>query len=119
MPKKTTNEAATAAKKTATLTIDGKSYPIGYDFNEICNVEAVAQCNLLHGLQDLANLSVGQLRGLLLAGIRAGDSKSTLTLQDAGNLIKINTIGDVTEAIAESIVLTLPETAKDSTEAAE
>jgi hypothetical protein len=106
MAKKNTPAVSTA--KTATLTLGGKTYKLGYDFNKIADTEREAGCNLLHGLADIANISAPQLRGLFLAAIRAADPKSTMTIQQAGSLIRFETIIPVSEALAESILLSVP-----------
>jgi hypothetical protein len=114
MAKKT---ALTEVKKTAALEIDGTVYPLAYDFNSICDAEQFAGVNLLAGLQDMANLSVSQLRGLLLAAIRAGDSTSKLTLTEVGEMLRFDTVLLATEKLAESIVLSIPKK-EQTTEAA-
>lgn len=93
---------------TARLTIDGNEYLLGYDFNAIADTEPEAGCNLLTGLMDVANLSAKQLRGLFLAGIRAADPASKMTIQDITALIRYETIFPITEALAESLLLSVP-----------
>lgn len=109
------NKSAAAAAespakgKTAAVEIDGVVYPLAYDFNRIADAEREAQCNLLSGLKDVANLSAPQLRGLFLAAIRAGDPKSKLTIDQVGQLIRFNTIVPIVEALATSMLKSVPE----------
>jgi hypothetical protein len=102
--------AAPSVEKTATVQLDGVTYQLGYDFGRICDAEAEAGtgCNLLHGLADMANLSGRQLCGLFLAALRAGDPKLKLTFAQAGKLIRFDTIVPISEALAESLLLTMP-----------
>jgi len=100
--------AKVAANKTATLKLAGNTYELAFDFNQIVRTEGEAECNLLAGLQDVANLSALQLRGLFLAAIRAGDPKSTMTIQQAGELMRYDTIFPITEALAASILASVP-----------
>jgi hypothetical protein len=112
--KETLSLAPTAgAQKIVTLELDGKTLRLGYDFNKICDAEREAGCNLLHALQNIADLSVSQLRGLFLAAIRAGDPASKMAIAEAGALIRFETIFQITEAIAETIVATLPPEVQD------
>jgi hypothetical protein len=97
-----------AAKKTTTLELAGNTVRLAFDFNQIVRTEPEARCNLLAGLQDIANLSALQLRGLFVAAVRAADPKSTMTIEQAGKLIRFNTIIPISEALAESILLSIP-----------
>jgi hypothetical protein len=101
------------AKNTTALEIVGKTYQLAYDFNMIVSSEREAGCNLLAGLTDLANLSGLQLRGLFLAAIRAADPASKMTITQAGELISFDQILPVVEALARSIVLSVPQKATE------
>jgi hypothetical protein len=94
--------------KKAKLTIDGREYLLGYDFNAIADTELEAGCNLLTGLMDVGNLSARQLCGLFLASIRAADPNSKMTILDVTALIRYETIFPITEALAESLLLSIP-----------
>ena len=99
--------------KTSTLTIDGKKYQLAYDFNCIADEEQSAGCNLLNALENMNDITAGQLRGLLYAALIAGradgERSPAPTLAEAGRLCRVDTIGIVTEALAEAYVLTLSE----------
>jgi hypothetical protein len=103
-----TTVEAPAPKKTVPLNLNGAEYRLGYSFNQIARTERDAGCNLLRGLTDLANLSALELTGLFLAGIRAADPASTMTLDGAAALIDYGTIYPITEALAESILTSVP-----------
>jgi len=91
--------------KTSILKIDGKTLELAYDFNLIADAEETAACNLLAALENLGDLTAKQLRGLLFAAVV---STPRLTLLEAGALIRVNTISQVTSALADAYNLTLP-----------
>jgi hypothetical protein len=93
--------------KFSTLTIDEQDYKLAYSFNSIAEAEAVTKTNLLNGLETLTNLNASNLRGLLWAAMLIAQPKTTL--EDAGTLIRLDTIGPVTLALAEAYNLSLPE----------
>ena len=95
-------------KTAAALMIDGHEYPLAYDFNSLCNAEMLTGCNLLVALRDLANLSAGQLIGVLYAAITAGDPSSKLKVRDVGALIRLDTLGSIQEALAHAYLNSLP-----------
>ncbi|HWE52467.1 MAG TPA: hypothetical protein VG273_21915 [Bryobacteraceae bacterium] len=94
---------------TATVVLGNASYGLAYDFAAIADTEREAGVSLLRGLEDIGNLTARELRGLLLAGIRAVDPSSTLTIIDVGKLINVGNIFAVTEAIAKTILAAMPE----------
>jgi len=91
----------------APLTLDGKTYQLAYSFNAIAEAERVAGCNLLQGLEALGSLSALQLRGLLYAALKLASPK--VTIEQAGSLIRLDTLSKVTAALAEAYQLSLPE----------
>jgi len=93
-------------KKTATLTIDGETFELAYDFNMIADAEEIAGCNLLDALEHLSAINARQLRGLLYAAVI---SKPRLTLLEAGALLRVDNISPITSALAEAYNLTLPD----------
>lgn len=99
--------------KTSTLTIDGKEFKLAYDFNAIADAEQFAGCNLLNALENMNDITAGQLRGLLYAAIVAAWPEESKTqppsLAAAGRLCRVDTIGVVTQALADAYMLTLSE----------
>jgi hypothetical protein len=96
---------------TANVAIGGVNYPIAFSFNACADTEPYCGANLHHAVQNMAHLSALQLRGLFLAGIRAVDPTSKLTVIDVGKLLTFENISAVTEAIAESILASVPKAA--------
>lgn len=96
----------------AKLVVDEKEYRLAYSFNSIALAEAHAGCNLLRGLESLTDLSAVQLRGLLYAALTVAHPE--LTIADAGNLIRLDTIGPITTALAEAYTLSMPSAKKKS-----
>lgn len=90
------------------LSIDGHGYTLAYDFNEICKAETLAGVNLLEALQDLRSLTAGQLRGLFIAALETGEldafpgKSPRQSLEAAGDLIRLDTIGPITLALAKA-----------------
>jgi len=94
----------------ATLTLDGQEYKLAYSFNAIAEAENRAGCNLLSGLQDLRDLNAQQLRGLLYAALSVAHPK--ITVEEAGDMIRLTTITTITDALAAAYILSLPEKKK-------
>ena len=92
-------------KTTATLEIDGRTFELKYSTNAICDAEREAGCSLLTAMIDFAGMSVIQLRALLCACIRGGDPMSKMTVKEAGDLVKYETIFAITNALAEAMLL--------------
>jgi len=102
------------------LALGGRTYRLAYSFNAIAEAEHLAGCNLLGGLENLENLTAIQLRGLLYAAlvvahptIPDGDGQRPLTVEDAGLLVRLDTIGPITGALAEAYRLSMPEKKQD------
>ena|SRR3569832_908390 len=94
----------------AKLEVDGKAYKLCYSFNSIAVAESVAGCNLLKGLESLTDLTAVQLRGLLYAALSV--AHPDLTVEDAGTLVRLDTIGSITTALAEAYTISLPASKK-------
>lgn len=75
-----------------------------YDFNQIAEAESVTGCNLLLALESLSKLNANQLRGLLYAAVV---SEPRITLKEAGNLCRLDTISVVTMALSEAYMRTI------------
>ena len=93
--------------KFADLTIDDQHFKLGYSFNSIALAEAETGTNLLSGLQSLTDLNAIQLRGLLYAALMI--AHPDMTPDDAGALIRLDTLADCTMALASAYQLSLPE----------
>src|ERR1700727_1226726 len=74
------------------LVIDDHKYQLAFSFNAIAEAESKAGCNLLRGIKDYNDLSVTQLRGLLYAALTV--SLPDITLEEAGNLLRLDTMND-------------------------
>ena len=98
----------------STLTIDGTDYKLAYSFNSIAIAEHEAKTNLLEGLLNLSSLNASQLRGLLYGSMLLAQPKTSI--HEAGSLIRLDTIGPVTQAIAEAYSLSLPPSKKNETD---
>src|SRR5579872_7172332 len=93
-----------------TLEIDGEVYSLGgLDFNAIADAELVAKCNLLLGIAGMLTngMTAQQTRGLLYASLRRAHPK--ITLQDAGNLVRVDTLPDINDALLRAYNASLPE----------
>jgi hypothetical protein len=106
------NVAGTASDPTiqfASLEIDGKTYRLTYDFNAIAQAEAASGCNLLQGVAGflLNTATAAQYRGLLYAALLKAHPK--MSIDQAGNLVRIDTMPDIRRALAEAYNLSMPE----------
>jgi hypothetical protein len=106
------NVAGTASDPTiqfAPLEIDGKTYRLTYDFNAIAQAEAASGCNLLQGVAGflLNTANAAQYRGLLYAALLKAQPR--MTIDQAGNLVRIDTMPDIRRALAEAYNLSMPE----------
>jgi hypothetical protein len=90
----------------ADLKLAGKTYRLVYSFNAIAEAEHVAGCNLLAGLESLRDLTALQLRGLLYAAMSVADPK--ITIEQAGSLVRLDTIEPITEALGKAYQLSMP-----------
>jgi hypothetical protein len=97
----------------STLTVDEKDYQLAFSFNSISEAESVTKCNMLSGLVELNNLGKADimgatmLRGLLYASMLV--AYPDVTLEQAGNLIRIDTIRRIIDALTEAVVNSMPE----------
>lgn len=97
----------------AKLSIDGTEYQLAYDFNEIAVAEQLTGLNLLTGLINLWNdltdpklMGGAIIRGLLYAALRV--AKPDTTIEDAGRLLRVDTVANVVDAIREAYALSVP-----------
>lgn len=108
--------AGTAADPTikyAKLVVDGKTYSLAYDFNAIAFAESVSPgSNLLEGLRNLRNLTAMQLRGLLHAALLKAHPR--MTLNQAGELLRLDTLDTVCDRIAQAYLLSIEKPADPS-----
>ena len=109
------SKAAEAATQAAVVPIDGTDYRLVYSFNAIAEAEERAKCNLLHGLSAtlLNTMTAGQLRGMFYAALRA--NHADLTIDQAGGLIRLDTLPGIVKAIGEAFVLSMPDAKKNPT----
>lgn len=91
-------------------------YELQYEFNALCDAEAVCGANLLGAVERLLGeggvLSAAQLRGLLYAMIRpypGFPAEPLAGLKECGNLIRIDTIGSLLEALGEACAVAVSE----------
>jgi len=100
----------------AELKIDGETYHLAYDFNAIAEAEKLAGAKLLLGIAGLMNTActAAQLRGLLYAGLRKAQPK--MTIAEVGQLIRIDTLPAVYEAIRVAYEASMPESKQDPRE---
>ena len=107
--------------KFAKVTIDGVEHTLAYDFNEICKAEEYTGCNLLGALQHLNELHATELRGLFLAALEAGPEQAFPgkspqdALEEAGKLIRLDTVIPIIEALSKAYQLSLPENSEADT----
>lgn len=94
------------------LELDGKTYKLSYDFNAIAEAEKLAGCNLLMGMGAMliSYTTAQQMRGLLYAAVRKAHPK--MTIEECGQLIRIDTIADIKDAIVHAYNESLPEANK-------
>jgi hypothetical protein len=88
------------------LTIDGVTYSLVFDFNAAAEAEKATGVNLLQASFNLANISSLQLRAFLFAALTS--RHPAMTVEDAGDLIRFDTLVDVTTAIVESHSASMP-----------
>jgi len=91
------------------LEIDGQTYELAWDFGAIAEAEKVTGCNLLQGVAGLLTngATAGQLLGLFYAALKV--AQPDITMLEASALCRIDTIPDVTRAIARAYNASLPE----------
>ena len=110
MRNKKHGNAATAADnptvKYAHVSVDGETYKLIYNYAAIAAAERLAGCNLLMGLENLMSLSASQFLGLLYAAMSKAQPK--LTMDDVAELIRLDTMGMLQEALAEAYMNSLP-----------
>ena len=97
-------------EKFGTFSVSDKTYHVAANFNDLCDMEEVAGCNLLEALNNVAQTgecTAKQLRGLLASMLVTAtmpdwpkDHKEQL--KAAGQLIRYNTANNIAIAIAEA-----------------
>jgi hypothetical protein len=107
--KKQTPSVVKAVQPSATLEIDGRKYELVYDYNAIAEAEAATGggCNLLHGLVVPASMNAVQMRGVFFAALRTRHPE--MSISEAGQLLRVDTIAEALRAIGESWALSMPE----------
>lgn len=103
------NSAADPLVQFVKLTIDGEDYQLAYDFNAIAEAQKLADCNLLHGILALLARypDAAELRALLFTALRKAHPR--ITIEQAGNLIRHDTMGDIVQALRDAYDNSLPE----------
>lgn len=84
-------------KVTFTLEGDPQEYTLCYDFNQICDAEAVAGANLLNAVANKHSMNAVQMRGLLYACLKT--AHPDVLLKEAGTLLSRDS-KTVTKALA-------------------
>ena len=101
----------------AELIIDEVPYKVAYSFNSIAIAEKLTNTNLLTGLVCIlgaGGLNAEQLLGLFFAALLV--AQPTMTLEQAGSLIRPDTMPAVIEAIGKAYNLSVvPEKKSDQT----
>lgn len=114
---KTGAEAKSGLKK-AILELDGETFELVHDFNIMCEVEPLVGCNLLHGVSALlmSTATGTQMRGLFFAMLQTNHKfkaatkdkpESGVSLLRAGQMIRLETLPAITEAMIQAIALTV------------
>ncbi|HXI88453.1 MAG TPA: hypothetical protein VNH18_14675 [Bryobacteraceae bacterium] len=93
-----------------TLEDDPQIYKLTYDFNAICDAEAVTGCNLLQAQIRLKNLSATEVRGLLYACLKP--AYPAVLLSEAGDLLSRD-LETVSGALAEALGIVKSENIPD------
>lgn len=93
--------------KYSTLEVDGETYSLAFSFNSIAVAEREAGSNLLLGLRSLESLNAAQLRGLLFAAM--SPAQPDITLDQAGALVRLDTLPAIELALAQAYLHSMPE----------
>lgn len=76
-----------------TVSFGGKSYPVRYDVNALCDFEDLSGKSLVNGSIDM---DIRCLRALVYVGLKCGHNftnkteKFPLSLQDVGEMVSLN-----------------------------
>lgn len=98
--------------------IDDRVFRFGYNFNDICDAEEVAGCNLLDAVAKIISggggplVTATQLRGLVYAMLVPDGGyprKAEDLLKFAGSLVRVDTMGGLVLAIGEACSLAISE----------
>jgi hypothetical protein len=100
--------------KTATLTVDGKDYPLAWNFNAVAMAEQLlpGRVNLLKACETLSDLGAMEFLGLLYAAIRSGDPASKITLLQVGDLLRLDTLPQAVDALGAAYTYSIPANAE-------
>jgi hypothetical protein len=95
----------------AAITIDGRQLTLRWDFNSLVRAEKQSGVNILSAVTHMVSgLTSEELRGLLLAFLLP--DQPDVTVDEAGALLRIDTILLITQAIDTAISETMPRTAE-------
>jgi hypothetical protein len=97
-------------KQIATFEVDGYTYELEYGFNALVDAEELTGCNLLGAMQGLTSgqVTARELRGLLYAMIvpyRGFPKEVPDQIKALGNLVRMDTLSPIYEAIGEAFAL--------------
>jgi hypothetical protein len=98
-------------RKFSEVVIDGVTYRLAFSFGTIALVELQTPgLNLLQGLETLVNLNASTLLALFWASLLT--FQDSITREMAGELIRLDTLRPISEAIAHAYNLSMPEQKK-------
>lgn len=94
----------------ASFEVDGYTYRLEYEFNQLIEAEEATGCNLLSAQESLGSseLTAAQLRALLFAMIvpyRGFPEKPEEQIKAMGNLLRMDTIPVIKTALTEAMAL--------------
>ena len=106
MKREVTAVAGKPAVKFVPVTIGGQEYKLAFDFNALCEGEALTGLNLLTGISGLfaGGISLSNYRAILYVALRMGLPE--ITLERAGELCQVSiedlSMSTVLEALREA-----------------
>jgi hypothetical protein len=92
------------------VTIDGETYHLEYNFNSIAIAEEHTGLNLFNSF-DFRGLSVVKFRAMLWSSLLV--DRPEITIEEAGDLVRYDTLPILTLALVEAWLNSRPEIAKD------
>lgn len=98
----------------ASVTIHDRTYKLCFDFNALATAEELTGINLLTSL-DLSSLSVVKFRAIFYAALLKDQPE--ITLGQAGSLITMKSMNDITLALIEAWTGSRPEVDEAETKA--
>ena len=111
-PKTVSKAASNPTIKYAKVMVDGEIYALAFSFNSIAVAEESANVNLLKALGSLKDLTALQFRGLLYAALV--DAQPDTTIESAGSLIRLDTMGLLQDKLAEAYINSMPQSKPES-----